>query len=75
MQRILVIDDDAAVISILKRGLSYEGFRVVTAQSGIEGLAIERDNPADRILLDIMMPIWLLEILSYPSVFHQGTFT
>lgn len=56
MQRILVIDDDAAVTSVLKRGLSYEGFQVTIAQSGKEGLAIERDHPADLILLDIMMP-------------------
>lgn len=56
MQRILVIDDDAAVTSVLKRGLSYEGFRVATAQSGTEGLASERDNPADMIILDVMMP-------------------
>ena len=56
MQRILVIDDDPAVTSVLKRGLSYEGFAVETARTGIEGLAIERDRPSDLLILDVMMP-------------------
>ena len=56
MQRILVIDDDPAVISLLKRGLSYEGFAVETAGSGAEGLAIARERPSDLVILDVMMP-------------------
>jgi DNA-binding response OmpR family regulator len=56
MQRILVIDDDPAVTSVLKRGLSYEGFAVDTARSGGEGLAIARDGPLDLVILDVMMP-------------------
>ena len=40
MQRILVVDDDPTVTSVLKRGLSYEGFAVDTASSGAEGLSI-----------------------------------
>src|SRR6266581_5100644 len=56
MQRILVIDDDPAVTSLLKRGLSYEGFAVETAKSGAEGLAIARERPADLVILDVMMP-------------------
>ncbi len=56
MQRILVIDDDPAVTSLLKRGLSYEGFAVDTATSGIEGLTIARNHPSDLVILDVMMP-------------------
>lgn len=56
MQRILVIDDDPAVTSVLKRGLSYEGFAVATAKSGAEGLAIAREHPSDLVILDVMMP-------------------
>jgi DNA-binding response OmpR family regulator len=56
MQRILVIDDDPAVTSVLKRGLAYEGFAVDTAGSGTEGLAIARDRAPDLVVLDIMMP-------------------
>jgi two-component system, OmpR family, response regulator MprA len=56
MQRILVVDDDPAVTSVLRRGLSYEGFTVDTAASGHEGLAAARDHQPDLIILDIMMP-------------------
>jgi DNA-binding response OmpR family regulator len=38
MQRILTIDDDPAVTSLLKRGLSYEGYAVDIAGSGRDGL-------------------------------------
>lgn len=56
MQRILVVDDDPSVTSVLKRGLSYEGFVVDTASSGAEGLALARERPSDLVILDIMMP-------------------
>lgn len=56
MQRILVIDDDPAVTSLLKRGLSYERFDVDIAGGGEEGLAIARERYPDLVILDIMMP-------------------
>jgi DNA-binding response OmpR family regulator len=56
MQRVLVIDDDSDVTSLLKRGLSYEGFAIDTAKSGTEGLGIERERPSDLVILDVMMP-------------------
>ena len=56
MQRILVADDDPAVTSVLKRGLSYEGFAVDTARSGMEALAVARDRSPDLVVLDVMMP-------------------
>jgi DNA-binding response OmpR family regulator len=56
MQRILVIDDDPAIMSLLKRGLSYEGFVVDIAGTGENGLALARDRPPDLVVLDIMMP-------------------
>lgn len=56
MERTLVIDDDPAVTSVLKRGLSYEGFAVDTAGSGAEGLAIARERYPDVVILDWMMP-------------------
>jgi DNA-binding response OmpR family regulator len=56
MKRILVIDDDPAVTSVLKRGLSYEGFVVDTAGGGSQGLEIARERVPDLVILDIMMP-------------------
>ncbi|MER3514442.1 MAG: DNA-binding response regulator, partial [Chloroflexota bacterium] len=43
MQRVLVIDDDPAVTSLLKRGLAYEGYAVDIAASGEAGLALARE--------------------------------
>lgn len=56
MQRILVIDDDPAITSVLKRGLSYEGFVVEIAHSGMEGLHLARERSSNLIILDVMMP-------------------
>lgn len=56
MERILVIDDDPAVTSLLKRGLSYEGYMVETAGSGESGLSAARDHNPDLVILDLMMP-------------------
>lgn len=56
MQRILAVDDDPAVTSLLKRGLSYEGYTVDIAGSGEAGLALARDHHPDLAILDIMMP-------------------
>ncbi|GHO80178.1 DNA-binding response regulator [Ktedonobacter sp. SOSP1-85] len=55
-KHILVIDDDPAVTSLLKRGLSYEGFAVETARNGREGLTTAREHPSDLVILDVMMP-------------------
>lgn len=56
MQRILVIDDDPAITSVLKRGLSYEGFTVDIANDGVAGLTRARTQPPDLVILDRMMP-------------------
>lgn len=56
MQHILVIDDDPAITSLLKRGLSYEGYTVEIAGTGEAGLALARNRPPDLVILDIMMP-------------------
>jgi len=56
MRRVLVVDDDPAVISVLRRGLAYEGFAVDTAASGEDALALARQRPPDLVVLDIMMP-------------------
>jgi two-component system, OmpR family, response regulator MprA len=56
MRRIVVIDDDPAITSVLKRGLAYEGFTVDIASSGEDGLALVRESVPDVVILDIMMP-------------------
>jgi len=54
--RILVVDDDPEIVRLLKRGLSYEGYRVDTAGDGAEALAKAREREPDLVILDIMMP-------------------
>ena len=56
MHRILVIDDDPTVTSVLKRGLAYEGYTVDTAGAGAQGLTIARDHTPDLVILDLMLP-------------------
>jgi DNA-binding response OmpR family regulator len=56
MQRILVIDDDATVAAVLRRGLALEGYTVDTAETGSRGLALMRDHAPDLVILDVMMP-------------------
>ncbi len=54
--RILVVDDDLQILSVLKRGLAFEGYTVDTAESGDKALAIALRTPPDLVVLDIMMP-------------------
>jgi two-component system, NtrC family, sensor kinase len=53
---VLVIDDEAAVRDLMQRFLTREGFRVVVAHTGEEGLRLARDVRPDAITLDVMMP-------------------
>ncbi len=53
---VLVIDDEAAVRDLMQRFLTREGFRVVTAAGGEEGLRRARELRPDTITLDVMMP-------------------
>ena len=56
-KKILVIDDDASIISIFEFILKEAGFRPYTATSGDEGLAIYRENTdIDLVFLDVKMP-------------------
>jgi two-component system response regulator MprA len=54
--RILVIEDDEAILKFLRRGLAYEGYQVDTAMEGLSGLSLARDNPPDCVVLDLMLP-------------------
>lgn len=53
---ILVIDDDPAARDLLTRGLRKEGFRVITAANGEEGLRLARLWNPTAIMLDVLMP-------------------
>ncbi len=53
---IVAIDDDPTVHDILKRSLSQEGFQIVSATGGEEGLHLVRQLRPNAVLLDVMMP-------------------
>jgi GAF domain-containing protein/DNA-binding response OmpR family regulator len=53
---VLVIDDEAAIRDLMQRFLAKEGFRVVSAAGGEEGLRLARELRPDAITLDVMMP-------------------
>jgi len=54
--RILIVDDEAGVRRVLYRLLSSEGYEVLEASSGQEGLELLWTHGADTVLLDVMMP-------------------
>ncbi|MFD1991293.1 response regulator transcription factor [Paenibacillus nicotianae] len=53
---ILIIDDDEKIISMLRRGLAFEGYEVLTASNGAEGLKQMLENDPALMVLDVMMP-------------------
>ncbi|MBK7471104.1 MAG: response regulator [Betaproteobacteria bacterium] len=53
---ILVVDDDQTVREVMERHLTREGFAVVTANGGQEGLRLARELHPAAITLDVMMP-------------------
>jgi DNA-binding response OmpR family regulator len=53
---ILVVDDEARLVSLVETYLAQSGFRVVTASNGREALSVAERQEPDLIILDIMMP-------------------
>ncbi|XOF34816.1 MAG: response regulator [Candidatus Electrothrix sp. YB6] len=54
--KILLIDDDILVLSILRHILEYEKYRVLNAENGKDGLRLAEEEIPDLILLDINLP-------------------
>jgi CheY-like chemotaxis protein len=57
MKRILVVDDDFAVLEVTKVVLEQEGFSVATASNGEDALAMAKTEPPDVVVTDFMMPL------------------
>lgn len=55
-KKILVVEDEEPLSRVLKDILTYEGYEVLEAVNGIEGLGMALNNHPDLILLDIVMP-------------------
>ncbi|MEG6522473.1 response regulator transcription factor [Desulfotomaculum sp. 1211_IL3151] len=54
--RILVIDDDPKITAMLRRVLTYEGYRVEVANDGYTGMNMVKASPPELLILDIMLP-------------------
>ncbi len=68
---VLVIDDDQAVVDMIRMGLQADGMRVLSAGDGAEGIEVLGTERVDVIVLDIMMPrvdgwMALMDIRSHP---------
>jgi two-component system response regulator MprA len=52
----LIVDDEDSIVDYLRLGLRYEGFDVLTASNGLDGLAKAEAERPDLIILDVMLP-------------------
>jgi DNA-binding response OmpR family regulator len=55
-KKILVVDDDAKTVELVKLYLNRDGYRVLTAYDGAEALRLARESHPDLIVLDLMLP-------------------
>ena len=55
LSKILIVDDETDLVSLLEKHLNKKGHEVLTAYDGKRGIELARENP-DLIILDIMMP-------------------
>jgi two-component system response regulator MprA len=54
---VLIVEDDRAVRDAVERALDFEGYDVLTARDGAEGLSVVLNEQPDAIILDVAMPI------------------
>jgi DNA-binding response OmpR family regulator len=54
--RILIVDDELDLLAVLRMGLQLEGFDVLEAADGDEGLRRARADRPDLVVLDLMLP-------------------
>ncbi len=86
MKKILIVDDNTQILSMLQTLLSEHGYGVVAAANGAEALEKARSEPPDMIIADILMPVmdgfqlcreWKLDgrLKNVPFVFCTATYT
>jgi len=56
-EKVLIVDDEPLIADSVDYALRKEGFEVITARDGAQGLAMAREQQPDLIILDIMLPI------------------
>ena len=56
MARILIVEDESGIASVLERGLAAEGHTTMVVADGREGAGLARDDAFDLVLLDLGLP-------------------
>ena len=56
MTKILIVEDEPNMVSGLRDNFEYEGYEVITAGDGVDGLARALNDTPDLVVLDVMMP-------------------
>ena len=56
MKQILIIDDEPQIRSMLKKMLEQEGFDIIVASDGKEGMKLFEKDPVDLVITEIIMP-------------------
>ena len=56
MARILVVEDDESIREIIREALEFVGHEVEEAPGGVEGSRLFREDPADLVIADLVMP-------------------
>ncbi len=56
MKKILLIEDEEIMVDLLQKKLTKEGYEILVARDGEEGLMVARETKPNLILLDIIMP-------------------
>jgi CheY-like chemotaxis protein len=56
MKKILLVEDEEILTNLLQKKLTKEGYEVLVARNGLEGLKLMREIKPDLVLLDIIMP-------------------
>jgi DNA-binding response OmpR family regulator len=70
-ERVLLVDDEEEFVAALSERLMLRGIQVETALCGEDAIAIMQANPADLIILDVMMPVLSgLEVLKRIKASH-----
>jgi DNA-binding response OmpR family regulator len=55
-KKVLVVDDDAKTVELVKLYLDRDGYQVLTAYDGVEALRLAREGYPDLVVLDLMLP-------------------
>jgi two-component system response regulator MprA len=55
-EQVLIIEDDEAIVKVLRRALIYEGYQVNFTLDGESGVNLARDRHPDLVILDLMLP-------------------